>query len=150
MPRDSVYKPDRTLGRTLSTSACTLCRRHLSVWTSEYTMVQHGSCGAQIEAVHFLPRERVDAHFPAELRGLDPGPSVGIVLIAASKRAGRLVFPAFVFRGPDYFPTLETTVLCYSDDRHCRSARRPSKFHRRGTVTTDQTISSTSQQLSSE
>ena len=31
-------------------------------------------------------------------------------------KRGRLVFPAFVFAGPHYYPTQESTVLYYSDD----------------------------------
>ena len=63
----------------------------------------------------FLPRERVDARFPAGLHGLYPGPGAGIALATGAKR-GRLVFPAFVFQGPRYFPTQETTLAYYSDD----------------------------------
>jgi hypothetical protein len=65
----------------------------------------------------FLPRERVDANFPPGYRGIYPGPGAGIVLRSPkSKHPARLVFPAFVFRGPNYYPTLETTLLYYSDD----------------------------------
>ena len=63
----------------------------------------------------FLPRERVDVDFPPGFRGLYPGPGAGISLSSGPKR-GRLVFPAFVFAGPHYFPTQESTVLYYSDD----------------------------------
>eukprot|EP01052_Picozoa_sp_SAG31_P027512 SAG31_NODE_2581_length_5436_cov_3.876897_3_plen_731_part_00 len=64
----------------------------------------------------FLPRERVDASFPLGYHGIYPGPGAGIVLSPKSKHPGRLLFPAFVFHGPSYYPTLETTLLYYSDD----------------------------------
>eukprot|EP01047_Picozoa_sp_COSAG01_P046337 COSAG01_NODE_4342_length_5118_cov_2.630205_1_plen_1459_part_00 len=65
----------------------------------------------------FLPRERVDINFPPRYRGIYPGPGAGIVLSSRkSKHPARLVFPAFVFQGPKSYPTLETTLLYYSDD----------------------------------